>query len=67
VIAAVALFAESLVLEGVGPSGVAAFLTRVKLVKFVGREWHDMEEGMEEDFRVFIVSREDRISGEWGE
>jgi len=66
VIAAVALFAEGLVLEGMGPSGVAAFLTGVEFMKFVGREWCDMEEGVEEDFRVLVVSRENRIDREWG-
>ena len=66
-IAAIALLAKGLVLEGMGPSGVVAFLTRVELVKFMGREWHDTEEGMEEDLRVFVISGEDRIDGEWGE
>jgi len=64
VIAAIALLAEGLMLEGMGPSGIAAFLTGVELVKFVGRERCGSEEGMEEDFRVFVVGREDRIDGE---
>jgi len=50
VIAAVALFAKGLMLEGMGPSGIAAFLTGVEFVKFVGREWCDTEEGSKEDF-----------------
>ena len=53
--------------EGVGPSGVVALLSGVELVKFVGREWCDTEEGVEEDFRVFVVSGENRVDGERGE
>jgi len=49
VIAAIALFAKGLVLKGMGPSGIAAFLTEVELVKFVGRERCDTEEGVKED------------------
>jgi len=67
VIATVVLFAKGLMLEGMGPSGVAAFLMGVELVKFVGRERCDTEEGVEEDLRVFVVSRENRIDGERGE
>jgi len=67
VISAVALFAEGLMLEGMSPSGVAAFLTGVEFVKFVGREWSNAKEGMEEDLRVFVISGEDGIDGEQGE
>jgi len=66
-IVAIVLFAESLVFEGVGPSGIVAFLTRVELVKFVGGEWGDTKEGGEEDLRVFVICREDGIDGEWCE
>jgi len=67
VIAAVALFAKGLMLKGVGPSSVAAFLTGVELMKFMGGEWCDMEKGVEEDLQVFVIGREDRIDGERGE
>jgi len=67
VIAAIALFTEGLMFEGMGPSGVATFLVGIELVKFVGRERRDSEEGVEEDFRVFVVSRENRIDGKRGE
>jgi len=67
VVAAVALSAKGLVLKGVAPGSIVAFLAWVELVKFVGREQGDTKERMEEDFRVFVVSREDGISGEWGE
>ena len=63
----VAFFAEGLMFEGVGPSGIAALSLGVELVKFVGRERRDSEEGVEEDFRVFVVSRENRIDGKRGE
>ena len=67
VIAAVTLLTEGLMFKGVAPSGVVVFLMRVELVKLVGGEWGGAKEGSKEDFRVFIVSREDRIDGEWGE
>jgi len=67
VIATVAFFAKGLMFEGMGPSGVAALLVGVELVKFVGRERCDTEEGAEEDFRIFVVSRENRVDGERGE
>jgi len=67
VIAAVALFTEGLVFKGVDPSGVVAFLTRVELVKFVGGEGCDTEEGMKEDLRVFVVVRENGFDRERGE
>jgi len=67
VIAAVAFFAESLMFEGVGPSSIVAFLGRVELVKLVGEEWGDAKEGSEEDFRVFIISGENRFDRKWGE
>ena len=66
-IAAVALFTKGLVFKGVDPSGVVAFLTRVELVKFMGREWCDTKKGVKEDLQVFVISREDRIDGERGE
>jgi len=66
-IAAVAFFAKGLVLEGMTPGGVTALLTGVELVEFVGGERSGAKEGMEEDFRVFVVSREDGIDREWGE
>jgi len=49
VIATVMLFAEGLVLEGVTPGGVVVFPMGVEFVKFVGGEWGDAKEGMEED------------------
>jgi len=66
-VAAVVFFTKGLVLKRVGPSGVAAFLMGVEFVKFMGGEWCDTEEGLEEDFQVFVVSRENGIDGEWGE
>jgi len=66
VVAAVAFSTESLVFKGVSPGGVASFLTGVELVKFVGRKWGDAKKRFEEDFRVFVVSREDGIDGKWG-
>jgi len=67
VISAVALFAEGLVLEGMDPSGVVAFLTRVELVKFMGREWCDTKKGVKEDLQVFVISREDGVGRDRGE
>ena len=65
-IAAVTLSAKGLMFKGMGPSGVTAFLSGVKLVKFVGRERCDMEEGVKEDLRVFVVVRENGVNGERG-
>jgi len=61
VIVTVALFTESLVLEGVAPGSVIVFLVGVELVKFVRGERCDTEEGVEEDLQVFVVSRENRV------
>ena len=43
-VAAIALFAEGLVFEGVTPGGVVAFPMRVELVKLVGGKWGDTKE-----------------------
>jgi len=67
VVMAVAFPTEGLMFEGVGPSGVVAFLMGVELMKFMGREWCDTEKGVEEDLQVFVISREDRIDRERGE
>jgi len=44
VVVAVALFAESLVFEGMTPGGIVAFPMRVELVKLVGGKRGDAEE-----------------------
>jgi len=44
------LLAKGLVFEGMSPSGIAAFLMGFELVKFVGREWGNAKERLEEDF-----------------
>jgi len=67
VVAAVALLAKGLMFEGMTPGGVTAFLMGVEFVKFMEREWGDVKERLEEDFRVFVVDREDGIDREWGE
>ena len=63
---AVTLFTEGLVFKGVAPGGVIAFPMGVEFVKLVGGKWSDMEEGMEEDLRVFVISGEDRVDRERG-
>jgi len=67
VVSAVAFLAERLMFERVDPSGVVSLLARIKFVKFVGGKGGNAEERMEEDLRVFVVSREDGIRGERGE
>jgi len=67
VITAVLLFTEGAVFKRVGPSSVVLLPMRIELVKFVGGEWGDTEEGFEEDFQVFVIVREDGVGGEWCE
>ena len=66
-VATVVLLAKGLMLKGVTPSGVAALVTGIELVKFVRGKWRNAEKGVEEDLQVFVISREGRINGKWGE
>jgi len=67
VVAAVFLFTEGAVFERVGPGSIVLLSTRVELVKFVTGKGGDAKEGLEEDFRVFVVGGENGIDGEQGE
>jgi len=50
VVAAVRLFSEVFVFEGMRVGGVVAFPSRVEFVEFVGQIWQWTKEGLEENF-----------------